>query len=729
MNVSRKITNVLRIPSKRARRQAINHVADQADRLRVQAAALVMEISQARTAKRLSLHMSPAMIRVGWAVVLFFHVFNAVYSCSLAYIYHYMASPDMDYYVQVLRMMPQENYNGVIALYGCIGAMNFYSALKMSIYSLYYRRVVFGKLTEVGTEKEYPNDGIENEGVDNLSTRFRLLKRFVSGFARAISARGEWFDIVLLMREVIEISSQTVQAYSSSLLISSVWMNQVFAGLIFLNTIANTLVHHHLENKVGLRRLYSSVIDLALDFAWGFIIPCKIIFVYILLFIKNKGSFPDEFNYSDTLQIKAILECNQFFMVTWWDAVTTTLPYLNMLSGLRSVKFLIQHDMEVVRVLSSTKVQPIGPAVHLARVGDTVVPDATQLPARASATVVDCEEILVESKRTICSRRLTSFIAALMPLCGVFVLLTSITSSGILFGNEDSCAAGCKLRMHPWFTRRCACSVLEVNCYERGITGRESEVQSILQSLDARVLNSLIISHCPELVVTEDIRRFSNLLTLEIYNSTVVEWSASASLSLPYVPFLVTLYIVRSQLVGGMPQGLTTDLSPNIVDIEFVACDLGGPLPSDLDEKWPSVVMLYLEHCGLQEFPLAMANMELTDLSLADNNISVLPESLSDSSIYVMLDRNPLDRIPDGFASMTDLLYLTVQFTNISSLPPWLLDLQADDASLRFRALGTPYCRELPPESREAEFASCTLDDYSNGIFPLAMRDETRAIR
>lgn len=52
-------------------------------------------------------------------------------------------------------------------------------------------------------------------------------------------------------------------------------MNQVFAGLIFLNTFANTLVHYNLEEKVGLRRLYSTAIDLALDFAWGFLIPAK----------------------------------------------------------------------------------------------------------------------------------------------------------------------------------------------------------------------------------------------------------------------------------------------------------------------------------------------------------------------------------------------------------------------------------------------------------------------
>ncbi|KAL4110750.1 hypothetical protein PRIC1_002438 [Phytophthora ramorum] len=634
----------------------------------------------------------------------------------------------MDYYVQLLRMMPQENYNGIIALYACIGAVNFYSALKMSLYSLYYRRLVFRKMADTNIDTEDEQENEEKEENVGVSTRFRALTRFASGFARATSARGEWFDTVLLMREVAEISSQTVQAYSSSYLISSVWMNQVFAGLIFLNAIANTLVHYNLEGKVGLRRLYSTAIDLSLDFAWGFIIPGKIIFVYISMFMANNGSFPNEFNYSDTLQIKAILECNQFFMVTWLDAVTTTLPYLNMLSGLRSVKFLIQHDMEVVRFISSTKVQPIGPTAQLAKLqGAVVAPDPAQ-KAPGLAKVADSEEHQVEIKRSVCGR-LTTGVVALMPLCGLFVLLTSITSSGVFFSGERTCAVGCKLHMHPWFSTKCSCSVMEMNCFERGITGREAETRDILQSLDPKVLNSLIISHCPELVITEDIRRFSNLMALELYNSTVVEWLSAASLSLPYIPSLTTIFVVRSRFLGGLPEGLTTDLSPSVVDVEFVASDLGGPLPDDLDEKWTSVIMLYLEHCGLQEFPPAITRMKLTDLSLVDNNISVVPDRISERAMYVMLDRNPLSHIPDSYASLRELFYLSFQYTNIASLPQWLQDLRAEGAGINFRALGTPYCHDLPLNSSEAVFAACNWDDYSHGIFPLPTRDQARAIR
>eukprot|EP00644_Phytophthora_capsici_P009110 jgi/Phyca11/102427/e_gw1.6.874.1 len=281
--------------------------------------------------------------------------------------------------------------------------------------------------------------------------------------------------------------------------------------------------------------------------------------------------------------------------------------------------------------------------------------------------------------------------------------------------------------MHPWFTHQCACSVMEISCYKRDITGREDEIRDTLQSLDPRVLNSLIISHCPALDVPEDIRRFRNLVILELYNTTVVHWPSTASLSLPFVPYLTTVHITRSRFLGGIPDGLTSDLAPNIMDIEFSATDFGGPLPDDLNTKWPDVVMLYLEFCGLQEFPTALAQMDLTDLSLVGNNISILPESLSESSMYVTLDRNPLEKIPDGFENMTELFYLTVQYTNITTTPRWIQNLQ--ETALNFRARGTPYCNALTPKSPEAKFALCAHDDYSNGIFPLAFRDEVRAIK
>ncbi|KAK1942934.1 hypothetical protein P3T76_005571 [Phytophthora citrophthora] len=712
MNV-RKLSELL-LPTQQARRQAINHVSDQAERLRSRANSLVLGISQAQTAKKLSLHLLPRTIRISWFFVFTLHVFNAAYSSLLAYIYYYMTLPIMDFYVQLLRMMPQENYTVIIYLYACIGAIHVYNAGNMVFYSFYYRRLVFGKVKSVRVKTK-------------TKSKFRAFNRFTSGFARSISARGEWFEVIFLIRKVSELLAQSVQAYVSTFLIGSVWVNQTFAVIIFLNAISHAVVHYFLADKIGLRRLYSTAVDLILDFTWGVIIPAKIFFVYMLMFMEYHGSFPEEFNYSDTLMLKAMLEFNQFFMISWVDAVTTTLPYLNMLSGLRSVRILIQHDMKVVRFQSPTKVQTAGPAEALTNVKGVGVPTAPLSQSKIPPKVTNDVGNEIEIKPSTGSRRIKASITALLPVFGIFVLITSIIASGVFFGEKNTCKTGCKLQMYPWFTQQCACSVMEISCYERDITGLEGEIRDALRSLDARVLNSLIISHCPALTIPEELRRFHNIIFLELYNTTVVHWPITASLSLPFVPYLTTIYIVRSRLLGGIPDGLTSDLSPSIVDIEFSATDFDGPLPDDLDTKWPDVLLLYLEHCGLQEFPKALAQMDLTDLSLIDNNISVLPESLSESFMYVTLDRNPIEKIPDGFESMTELFYFTVQYTNITTISRWIQNTQ--ETTLNFRARGTPYCNGLPSKSTEARFAWCTYDDYSDGIFPLVLRDEVRAIK
>eukprot|EP00644_Phytophthora_capsici_P009109 jgi/Phyca11/102041/e_gw1.6.931.1 len=193
----------------------------------------MLEISHAQPAKNLSLHLRLRTVRVGWVLVLFLHVFNAVYSSLLAYIYHYMTLPKMDYYVQLLQMMPQENYNVIIYLYAFIAAIHVYNAGNMVFYSLYYRRMVFGKVKTIRVKSK------------NRS-KLRAFNRFTSGFARLISARGEWFEVILLIRKIAELLAQSVQAYLATFLIGSVWVNQIFAVIIFFNAIAHAVVYYFL---------------------------------------------------------------------------------------------------------------------------------------------------------------------------------------------------------------------------------------------------------------------------------------------------------------------------------------------------------------------------------------------------------------------------------------------------------------------------------------------------
>ncbi|KAJ0404848.1 hypothetical protein P43SY_007930 [Pythium insidiosum] len=301
---------------------------------------------------RLAMQLSLQGLRIGWSIVLFFHMFSALYTIGLAYIYYFLRREDMEYYVEAIQMLPQRYFTWIMVVYTCISALNFKCSLEMIGYSVMYRQLTFGKMTFGGAK-------IADASFSPSPPKQRWWRRgclasvakFLGRLGQAVSVRGHLFDAVLISREVIEVASQTYQAHSSSLLVSKRWVNQLFGLLVFLNCVANTAVHVFKEEETGMRRFLCIAIDLFLDFAWGFIFPGIILFDYLPLFIANNYSLPSEFYYSDTLFIKAILDCRQFFMVSVADAVTTTLPYVNMFYGLRNMKVLLQLKADQERTL------------------------------------------------------------------------------------------------------------------------------------------------------------------------------------------------------------------------------------------------------------------------------------------------------------------------------------------------------------------------------------------
>lgn len=723
---------------------------------------------------RLSMNLRPGTARLCWFMVLTFHVANALYSLALAFVYHFLKRPDMDYYVKLLQLMPQDNYTWIVALYAGVSSVNFYSALQMTLCTLYYRRVAYGRLKSNAavTASETANPPSASRAKKAWLSRWTWLDKprqvfvFLRGFFAALSVRGHLFDVMLLVREIVEVASQAYQANSSSFLVSTVWINQLYGVLLFLNCIANTAVYVLKRDETGVRRFLCTAIDLFLDFAWSSVLPTHIALTCIPIFIKNHYSFPDEFMYSDTAFLHAVLDFRQLFLVSWTDAVTTLLPYLNMFMGLRNLKILLHHEAVgaigsfsnnnnsatspravVNKTVSTQLLQPgsVAPEPDAAPISPrsesiSIAPAAPDGPPSTDISGIKHHKPAVAEHSTHKghSSYLTHALHALMPLSGVFILLTSIHASGAFQSHNQQCDAGCKLRVHPWFSTHCACSVLELNCAHDGISGSENEIQQIFATLDARTLNSLIITHCPQLVVPSEIRRFTMLSNLEFYNVTLSQWTREASLSLPYMSRLGYVFFERSRLPQGIPEGLTHELAPNIVDIEFIATQLGDGssendgIPEDLAVKWPSVVMLYFEHCGLQQFPRAVASMALTDLSLVDNNISFIPDDLDPHHawMFVYLDRNPLTKLPESFGDTSQLQLLSFQHTRVAAMPAWFWKLPP--ASISVYAYNSTLCLNgtMTLKERMAAGIACAHENknLANGVFSLATKDALRQL-
>lgn len=140
--------------------------------------------------------------------------------------------------------------------------------------------------------------------------------------------------------------------------------------------------------------------------------------------------------------------------------------------------------------------------------------------------------------------------------------------------------------------------------------------------------------------------------------------------------------------------------------------------------------MLYIEHCGLQEFPRALASLALTDLSLVRNNISHFPDDIAWQQLwmYVFLDRNPLVELPESVDDMNQLKLLTVQRTEVNALPQWLA-AKKNGRSSSVNAFGTPLCGVR--NNKDDGFVLCSQENpyTNNGVFSLKLKDELRRLR
>lgn len=668
----------------------------------------------------------------------------------------------MAYYATMLDMMAPEKYTWITVIYAAISALNWYSTFSMMFWTIYYRRLVFGQIKRrPGPNTADVEASMASSDMTLKTTKTKLSMTILRNLFRPVSVRGDLFDAVLLTREMVEIASQTYQAKSSSLLVSTIWMNQLFAFLICLNCVTGVVVHALKEDEVGQRRLLCTVIDLMLDFAWGFILPANIIFNYIPMFVSNGYAFPASFYSSDTDFTKAVLECKQFFIISWADAFTTILPYVNMFSGLRNMKVLLLCDFEddkfgglhPSRVVPGLPValEPLSGRDVTAEENDTAEANFPyEVHADHDALTVHNEPHAADKEQGGCKWQgaLLKLIHAYVVGVGVFVVVTSIIASHA-FGSNP-CGHDCKLQMRPWFTSHCACSVQEIDCYRRKIDGNETEMSAILGTLDERVLNFLMVSHCPAMAVPSGIQRFPKLMGLQFYNASIVNWPKEAALSHQYFHRLGYVYIVRSRLDDGIPEGLTTDLASSIIDIEIVATHIGRSFPPDIAAAWGTVMELLVERCGLQEFPTALASIpSVLQLSLAYNNISVIPDQLPVVPNWqlLVLDGNPLRVLPASIDGVDKLVMLTIQDTRIEVMPP-KLQARLLERTMSVAGHNTTLCNDYSDASTslnnsegvEAAESAVTQQTRvtcvrrqdvfpTGGMFPLEAVDQLRGIK
>ncbi|GMF20647.1 unnamed protein product [Phytophthora lilii] len=215
------------------------------------------------------------------------------------------------------------------------------------------------------------------------------------------------------------------------------------------------------------------------------------------------------------------------------------------------------------------------------------------------------------------------------------------------------------------------------------------------------------------------IRRFRNLLGLEVWNVSIAKWGAETADLHPEMIYLIMVYANMTE----MPRGLfTPPLPPLLGDIEISITNL-TKVPDELAEAWSDVRLVYLEHAPLKTFPTALFKIPSLSVSLIDDGLDTMPEdlftsiSLLDEYLEIAVSYNPIRELPSAIRDGLLINYLSFDHTKLIELLVWI-----DDVGQWINLGGCPICNDT--EAVIPEIADCAdwgWDPMVEGRYPLAL--------
>ncbi|KAJ0402106.1 hypothetical protein P43SY_006803 [Pythium insidiosum] len=540
---------------------------------------------------------------------------------------------------------------------------------------------VVGGRRKVGALSEYLLSQVETE----LNWKERVVENLLLEEAMASASQG-YFTTVFVVRELVEAVAQCVQAYKFSRLIARSWINHVWVLSIVLDCWGTPLITRFLLRDLARRRYAYLVSDVVVTIVTAVVLPTVIFVPWALQFDRQLDSFPPELLYDDKAFTQLLLESRSILAISTVDCVTKAIAHLGILHCLRAIRGFVDVPPAKRTALSVPR-NAVAP-------GSSGAPNGTTSGPR---------------------RRCIAGLTHALHLVGrvFFFLLGAVVVGAHLhafLAHRHLRVDGCKQLIHPWFVQgRASCVVFEFSCYEQAV---DTPGDVAFSSFHADVLQFLVISHCPALVVPTTVRSFASLSALEIYNSTLVAWPQRAAFDAARQDQLAFVGVIRVNM-SEFPRALLSPLPRGLNDVEFVVTNLTA-IPDDLDLRWPALSVVFIEHSLLTQFPMALLRMQTFQLSLAWNRISALPfdheAAVGRLPYALIMAGNPIRTLPDTLAPSLEppMTILSLENTQVTGpLPPWTTD-GGGVAEIVYLA-GAPLCDEPHDETPTVALLACDL--------------------
>lgn len=732
----------------------------------------------------LFLEVRPPVFAAIWIGMICIHVFCGMILALQTQLYMYMTNPYMSYYVHLIKPNIVSKYRAAAGVFGALSALHWNVVLRLCYYSIKQRKFAFFPAGHYDPPRRPERTPHTKPGPSTCWTRFKARMHSVSVacFSRrgVLGVESRFFYVYFYLREGIELTSQIYQAYRASLLVARPWVNNLSVAVIIVNCFSTPIIQFYYKKQPEMRRIYLLAIDAILDFVVAIVVPLSIFEPYARAFDLETHTFPRDKLYDHKWFVNAVLENQEVFVISTLDLCFKIIPHLSIRGCLKKVRALVRKDTSVTSVVvdptdranswskkvvsasalsASERSQRFQAKIDRFHERQRLAKAQAVAGARAAAEATTDDDAVASAKRgalaaanalvrakEALSRLIHKYAGKLLRALFLVVGCAIILFHGLAFrtsyyGDKH----GCWQIMRPWFATKLACSVYEVDCSRlhsgRGALGNASEVEAVLRKLQPSSVAALLFTHCPGLEVPPIIREYNHLLSIDIYNSTLLAWPAEAALTHATNPLTVSLSFVRVHFSGGaLPAGVTSDDFPDgLFDVEISTTNLAD-LPSDLDTKWNRMTKLFVENSALTHFPATLTRLRAEKLSLEGNAIAALPDELfldevDQRYMVLALSKNPLAALPAAGGAQAAITYLHVHNTNVTVFPDWVYDKLAAGDVTQIYAHDTPFCASKSAEDVAALHGvgaaiTClsTADadplDDADGLYPLAFVDE-----
>ncbi|GMF44178.1 unnamed protein product [Phytophthora fragariaefolia] len=664
----------------------------------------MLKISQAKHTEVIQL--SYWVFAIWWLIILSVHTIAGVYAALYAYCCFKLQGTYLNLRFEQNQIgLPPPYHRTIAGVHVMVSILHAACIFLMLSGSLWQRSLAFTPWSSCNTEDK-------QEEVKNTSRTNSAVLRSITNAYTTVSDRhgicgvnSDHFHVVLIIREVVETTLQTVQAYRMSVLLPWKLLNRFYVFLLVVNCWSSVVVYStFFKADEARRRFVCLVLDCMLDLMACVGVGLLVLLNYTKYYDGYVQGFDDSLWQNDEWTARATNEFRMVMVTSWTDLASRAIFSFGLILTASSIKTLLQHlprkRKRVDPQITASNVQFIQEAFssHL----NAVVPEPALNPVVLGSKSSKRKSInkLQDIFRTTTNLSTRTGQALLITAHLLFGAWGLVLLGLHIHASIQPTLPQCLMQVRPWGASRPACYLVGLDCYTLGISGKMDEVEEKWSEFDGFTVVQLLIRHCPTLEMPDSISNFRRLHSIKVYNTTIVDWGESAALTNTNHPDFVTLYVIRATMTNDrLPLGFQSpDFPQFLTDIEFCGTNL-RELPDDLDLKWHTGGAIRFEYSQLETFPFVLLRLEPMFFALTGNPFtSVPPEVFESPGLTTLgLGSTSIRELPRNVTNLSPTLRgLFLDGTEISFFWPWMDEFLLREQDWRILVVtNTPYCTDL----------------------------------